>query len=121
MPAALRQWYRNIAPLRCVAQPCFRRTLIHHSLSSALPPLSPPPPPPPPQLGAVVPLRHIYVLGHQPGMTAACRPPFSPPVSAPELPESLHSELHARSHSARASSGVAGVRAVKLGAAAAEL
>ena len=80
------------------------------------PPLSPPRRPP--RLGAVVPLRHIYELGHQPGVTAACRPPFSPPVSAPELPESLHSELHARSHSARASSGAAGVRAVKLGAAA---
>ena len=33
--------------------------------------------------------------------------------------ESLHSELHARSHSARASSDVVGVRAVKLAAAAA--
>ena len=37
---------------------------------------------------------------------------------APELPESLHSELHAHAHSARASSDVAGVRAVELGAAA---
>ena len=87
-----------------------------------LPPTPPTPPtplPPTPPPGAVVPLRHRYELGCQPGVTAAAWAAVSTACQrAPELPESLHSELHAHAHSARASSDVAGVRAVELGAAA---